>query len=137
MSTPVRRQTRQRSEVRAALDASEEFRSAQDLHAELRAAGSSIGLNTVYRSLAVLAADGDVDSLRTDSGETVYRACATERHHHHLVCRICGATAEVEGPEVEAWAERVAATHGYTQVAHEVEVFGLCPLHGDDAPGGG
>ena len=133
MTTPVRRNTRQRSEVRAALDASQEFRSAQDLHAELRAAGSGIGLNTVYRSLAVLAEDGEVDSLRTDTGETVYRACATQQHHHHLVCRVCGATVEVEGPEVEAWADRVASAHGYTQVAHEVEVFGLCPVHDGSA----
>ena len=29
----------------------------------------------------------------------------------------------------EAWAERVAAAAGYTQVSHTLEVFGLCPEH--------
>jgi Fur family ferric uptake transcriptional regulator len=69
-------------------------------------------------------------------GEAQYRLCGTDApapsdpaHHHHLVCRVCGRAVEVDGPEVEAWADRVAAAAGYTQVTHTVEVFGLCPEH--------
>ena len=50
-------------------------------------------------------------------------------HHHHLVCRECGRSVEVEGPEVEQWAERVAAAAGYTDISHTVELFGLCANH--------
>jgi Fur family ferric uptake transcriptional regulator len=49
-------------------------------------------------------------------------------HHHHLVCRSCGRSVEVEGPEVEAWASSVAAQHGFTDVSHTVEVFGTCQV---------
>jgi Fur family ferric uptake transcriptional regulator len=67
-----------------------------------------------------------VDVLRTDDGEATYRACSAG-HHHHLVCRHCSRTVEVEGRAVETWADRVAREHGFVDVAHTVEVFGTCP----------
>lgn len=115
-----------RDDVRAALAYSEGFRSAQDIYADLRSSGSRIGLTTVYRALQALSESGDVDTLRTDDGESVYRACASTGHHHHLVCRSCGRTVEVGGPAVERWAQTVAGEHGFTDVTHTVEVFGTC-----------
>jgi Fur family ferric uptake transcriptional regulator len=120
------RTTRQGAAVTAALAAAGGFRSAQDLHAELRGAGERIGLTTVYRHLQGLAGAGAVDVLRGPDGEAVYRRCASERHHHHLVCRRCGRAVEVDGPEVEAWAERTARAAGFLDVEHTVEVFGTC-----------
>ena len=118
--------TRQRTAVRSALERAEGFRSAQDLHDALRRDGESVGLTTVYRHLQALAEAGEVDVLRTDDGESVYRRCVSDDHHHHLVCRTCGRTVEVDGPEVEAWAAAVARRHGFTAVSHTVEVFGVC-----------
>lgn len=119
------RSTRQRSAITALLGDIEEFRSAQDLHDELRRRGEGIGLTTVYRTLQSMADAGIVDVLRTDTGESVYRQCS-RGHHHHLVCRTCGRTVEVEGPTVEAWAESVAGQHGFTDISHTIEVFGTC-----------
>ncbi|GII84031.1 transcriptional repressor [Sphaerisporangium siamense] len=118
--------TSRRDAVRDILQRSEGFRSAQDIYAEMRAGGAKIGLTTVYRALQSLADSNQVDVLRTDDGESVYRACATGTHHHHLVCRRCGHTVEVAGPAVERWAEAVGAEHGFTAVTHTVEVFGTC-----------
>jgi Fur family ferric uptake transcriptional regulator len=119
--------------VAAALDAAEDFRSAQEIHEQLRDAGDSVGLSTVYRALQAMADSGEVDVLRSEAGEAVYRRCST-RHHHHLVCRSCGATVEVEGPAVERWASTVAAEHGYTDVSHTLEIFGTCPDCSDAGP---
>ena len=121
------RPTRQRTAVASALASVDGFTSAQALHDVLRARGESVGLTTVYRHLQALADAGEVDVLRNDDGESVYRRCAAEDHHHHLVCRVCGATVEVTGPAVEAWASAVAAEHGYADVSHTLEVFGTCP----------
>ncbi|EHI12578.1 Fur family transcriptional regulator [Mycolicibacterium thermoresistibile] len=120
------RSTRQRAAVSALLDKIDDFRSAQELHDELRRRGEVIGLTTVYRTLQSMAAAGLVDTLRTDTGESLYRRCS-EDHHHHLVCRACGATVEVKGREVEAWAAAVADEHGYSDVSHTIEIFGRCP----------
>ena len=130
-AAPAVRATRQRAAISALLENCEEFRSAQDLHDELRRRGEGIGLTTVYRTLQSLATAGLVDTLRTDTGESVYRRCS-EHHHHHLVCRACGSTVEVQGRQVEAWAAEVAREHGFSDVSHTIEIFGLC---GDCEPG--
>jgi Fur family ferric uptake transcriptional regulator len=119
------RETRQKRALSTVLDESNGFRSAQDLYSDLRARGEAVGLTTVYNQLKALAESGQIDTVRTDDGETLYRRCAAG-HHHHLVCRTCGAAVEVEGPEVEKWAERVAGRHGYVDVAHTVEIVGTC-----------
>jgi Fur family ferric uptake transcriptional regulator len=120
------RATRQRGAVIALLEKLDGFRSAQELHDELRRNGANIGLTTVYRTLQALESADLVDMVRTDSGESVYRRCAAPHHHHHLVCRSCGAAVEVSGHEVEAWAAEVAAEHGFSDVDHTVELFGTC-----------
>jgi Fur family ferric uptake transcriptional regulator len=115
------RSTRQRAAVSALLDRVDDFRSAQEIHEELRRDGEGIGLTTVYRTLQSLSESGEVDVLRTSSGEAVYRRCSTH-HHHHLVCRRCGRTVEVEGPAVESWAQRVAEENDFAEVSHTVAV---------------
>jgi len=119
------RNTHQRRAVSSLLGSVEGFHSAQELHSMLRDRGERVGLTTVYRTLQGLADAGEVDVMRPPGGEYLYRRCS-EGHHHHLVCRSCGSTVEVEGPAVEHWAERVAAQHGYTDVSHTMEIFGTC-----------
>ncbi|WP_310963020.1 Fur family transcriptional regulator [Nocardioides terrisoli] len=119
------RPTRQRLAVAAALESVEDFRSAQEIHEVVRAGGDNVGLSTVYRTLQAMAEGGELDVLRAENGESVYRRCSTT-HHHHLVCRDCGATVEVEGPTVEKWTRAVAAAHGYSEVSHTLEIFGTC-----------
>ena len=125
MTTTPRKPTRQQAAVAGLLDKCDDFTSAQTVHARLREAGEGVGLATVYRALQSMVEAGTVDMLRTDDGEAVYRACSTH-HHHHLVCRDCGRTVEVEGPAVERWTDRVAAEHGFTDVTHTLEIFGTC-----------
>ena len=120
------RVTRQRRAVSSVLDDIDGFRSAQQIHELLRSRGDKVGLTTVYRTLQAMADADEVDVLRADDGESLYRQCSSGGHHHHLVCRSCGLTAEVEGPAVENWADRVAAAHGFSDVSHTLEIFGLC-----------
>jgi len=122
----VVRQTRQRAEILDLLEDIDEFRSAQQLHEMLRARGSSVGLATVYRAVQSLSEHGDVDVLRTQDGESVYRRCQQRSHHHHLVCRTCGRTVEIEAGQAEAWAAQVGAAHGFDDVDHTIELVGTC-----------
>jgi len=48
-------------------------------------------------------------------------------HHHHLACRVCGATVEVDAPDLELWANEIAAKHGYRDLRHVLELNGICP----------
>ena len=122
---PVR-STRQRAALEEVLRSAGGFRTAQELHDELRAGGSKVGLTTVYRNLQGLADAGRVDVLRNADGEAIYRLCPTSAHHHHLVCRSCGSSVEIASDEVERWAARTARAHGFTEVTHSAELYGVC-----------
>lgn len=125
-SSAPQRNTRQRVAVLDMLDSLNQFTSAQDIHARLRDSGSTVGLTTVYRTLQSLADASQVDVIRADDGEAMYRRCTTE-HHHHLVCRRCGRTIEVDSPTVESWADEVAEQHGFADINHTIEIYGVCP----------
>jgi Fur family ferric uptake transcriptional regulator len=123
------RATVQRQSVIDWLAAQDGFTSAQGIHAALRTSGSRIGLATVYRHLQALTDQGRVDVIHGADGETIYRLCgdvARGRHHHHLICRDCGRTEEIEGSQVERWAAKMADDHGFTSVDHTIEIFGVC-----------
>ncbi|WEG08732.1 transcriptional repressor [Microbacterium horticulturae] len=124
----AQRNTWQRERVREALTDAQGFVSAQTLHATLRDDNTGIGLATVYRALSDMASAGDADSLQSPEGESLYRACSTHGHHHHLICRSCGRTVEIAATDVEDWARATAARHGFTQAEHVVDIFGLCPV---------
>lgn len=126
-AAPRPRMTRQRQEILEALD-TRDFRSAQAWHERLRGDGSTVGLATVYRTLQALAESGDVDSVVSESGETLYRRCeAGEEHHHHLRCRVCGKAVEIDVPAFEEFAHRIGADHGYGEIRHTIELTGVCP----------
>lgn len=122
----MKRNTWQREAVRAALAQRGDFVSAQKLHSDLKTAGSTIGLATVYRTLTDLVSSDEADALQSPEGENLYRACSSDGHHHHLICRQCGHTVEISAEAVESWAAAIAADHGFTSPRHVVDVFGVC-----------
>lgn len=122
---PATRKTWQRAAIREQLDATREFRTAQQVHEALARDGARVGLATVYRALQSMADSGEVDTLRNPEGDMVYRACSTG-HHHHLVCSECGYAVEIAATVVERWAAEVGGQHGFTGVGHEVELYGRC-----------
>jgi Fur family ferric uptake transcriptional regulator len=126
MSAPARKRTRQGEAVLRAVQESDGFRSAQDIHAQMRTAGDRVGLTTVYRHLQLLADDRVIDALHLDDGQIAYRYCTTGYHHHHVVCRRCGTSVEIDCPDIDDWAARAAKKVGFTAPSHRVEVFGTC-----------
>ncbi|QRY61023.1 transcriptional repressor [Gordonia sp. PDNC005] len=119
------RSTKQRAAIADVLASTDDFLSAQQLHDKLRDRGESIGLTTVYRNLTALTEAAQIDAIWDGSGETRYRHCSTG-HHHHLVCRECGTTVEVQADPVERWAARIASDNGFSDISHTVEIFGTC-----------
>jgi Fur family transcriptional regulator, ferric uptake regulator len=124
--TRASRMTRQKRAVAALLAETGEFSSAQDLHARLKESGEKVGLATIYSQLRTLADAGEIDSVRGDSGETLFRRCDLVSHHHHLVCRRCGHAVELDAPEVETWARRVGGRYGFRHLDHVLEITGIC-----------
>ncbi|MFC7374578.1 MULTISPECIES: Fur family transcriptional regulator [unclassified Brachybacterium] len=125
----MQRNTRQRAAILETLSRQDDFRSAQQIHEQMKADGETVGLATVYRNLQALSKAGSLDVLVADDGEALYRQCADSGHHHHLVCRECGRTVEFLAPELEAAMTSIAGRNGFTDLDHTLEVFGLCTEH--------
>ena len=125
MSPRSPRVTKQRTAISELLDSLADFRSAQAIHIELNQAMPGIGLATVYRTLKSMVEDGLLDTFITDDGQTLYRRCSSG-HHHHIVCKKCGRTSEIQAAAVESWAEQVAREHGFIDIDHMVELVGIC-----------
>jgi len=119
------RSTRQRLAVLQALSAEPNDATAQEIHAKLTAGGESVGLATVYRTLALLNERGVVDALSHRPGELCYRLCG-QGHHHHLVCGECHRVVELDDCDLDDWLERLAEEHKFAISAHTVEVTGIC-----------
>lgn len=120
------RSTKQRGILLEHISSQNQFVSAQELHALMKAAGETVGLSTVYRTLTALAEQGVVDVVQTENGAALYRVCSRE-HHHHLLCKKCGEATEIQAQVVEQLTRELAVAHGFTQVEHRLELLGVCP----------
>ena len=119
------RPTRQRVTIAAELMDEHDDVTAQALHARLRERGERLGLATVYRTLSLLAEAGVVDTIFHRPGETCYRWCGDE-HHHHLACSACHRVVELGDCRLDRWLDRVSAQHGFVATGHRLEVAGIC-----------
>lgn len=100
------------------------FVSAQELHRRLTNAGVKIGLTTVYRVLADLEVNGQVEAI-AGAHETLFCACRIG-HHHHLVCVLCGHAVPLDTDVVEEWVRTTSAAAGFQALSHTLELRGVC-----------
>ncbi|WP_280463053.1 Fur family transcriptional regulator [Nocardia carnea] len=122
----MRRWTRQRELIVSTLDAQGGFTTVQELHTRLRLAGHSIGISTVYRTLAELDRAQHLDVVRQETGERRYQLRRSSVHRHHLICRTCGYSTVLDADVVEAWIGGLPTITGFTDIAHTLELDGVC-----------
>jgi Fe2+ or Zn2+ uptake regulation protein len=119
------RVTAPRVSVLGVLDASQDHPRVDQVIERVRAAGVSISTQATYDVCEALHAAGLARRIAPAGGPVRYESRVAD-NHHHLVCRSCGATVEIEGPDVESWAQHTADAHGFTELSHTAEIFGLC-----------
>lgn len=124
---PTTRNTAQHRQVVGVLGHVRGFVSAQELHGLILRDGGRIALATVYTQLKKLVESGEVDVVMTDRGESLFRRCVVDAHHHHLACRDCGAIVEVDTPELEAWSHNIGERYNFIELRHVLELSGICP----------
>lgn len=120
------RVTRPRLLIARALKNVPRFVSARQVVEMLERSNLKVGTATVYRNLKLMVERGEVDVIHVD-GEAFYRECSDGEHHHHVICRICGRTVEVEIPGLEQWIDKAMSHLHYRDVDHDLEIFGICP----------
>jgi len=88
--------------------------------------GVGVGRATVFRTLALLEAQGVVERIDLPTGEHAYVACA-RGHHHHAVCVSCGRVTDLPDLDVGLDVAELARRSGYEIESHRIELFGRCP----------
>ncbi len=119
------RVTAPRRQVVALLQSSGEHLSAEQIHQQIKAHGTEIGLATVYRVLCQL-----------EQASLVIRHCFSEKEavyewhdgqpHDHIMCIRCDAVHDFTDPDLEVCKTRIAQTHDFALQSHSVVMFGVC-----------
>jgi Fur family ferric uptake transcriptional regulator len=109
----------------------ETVRGGDHLDAEAIAAGvrdrvGHVSLQAVYEALHALAAAGLIRRIEPAGSPTRYEGRVMD-NHHHLVCRSCGAVADVDCATGEAPCLTASDDHGFSIDEAEVVYWGLCP----------
>ena len=84
-----------------------------------------VGRATVYRGLRLLVETDQVCRVLLEDHELRYQL-SQPKHHYHLLCGACGASADLEGCEVEDMLREAAAAAGFRMSGHWLEVYGQC-----------
>src|SRR3954447_8247465 len=127
MRSSITRETGPRRAVAELIAARNGHFTANDLLNDARERDLKIGRATVFRTLDLLADQGALERLDLPSGEHAYVACAPQDHHHHVVCRSCGASVEVSDSGLQAVVRHIGAQSGFRIDSHRLELYGLCP----------
>jgi Fur family ferric uptake transcriptional regulator len=99
-------------------------KTAEEIHARME----SVDLVTVYRNLQALTAANLVKEVRFKDASVRYELIDEGSHHHHLVCKGCGAIDELEGCDVTALEKEILKrSKRFASVdEHALEFFGTC-----------
>lgn len=100
---------------------------AAELLADAHDQNVKVGRATVFRTLDLMAERGALERLDLPTGGHAYVACVPEQHHHHVVCRGCGTSVEVDDSGLQAVVRQIGAQSGYRIDNHRLELYGLCP----------
>ena len=85
-----------------------------------------VSLQAVYDTLHALTAAGLVRRIELADGPARFERRVGD-NHHHVVCRLCGAVADVDCAVGEAPCLTASDDHGFSIGEAEVTYWGLCP----------
>lgn len=121
--------TMQRSKILTALRHGGGHRTAEEIYERVREEDPHAGVSrsTVYRTLETLKQMQLVAELGGGSGTATFEWSDREApRHHHLVCRGCGATVEVELPALAGIEAEIERTTGFDPDIRHLGITGLC-----------
>lgn len=99
------------------------YLSAKDILKHMQDGYPSLSYDTIYRNLSLFE---DLDILETTelNGERIYRLrCATDEHHHHLICLSCGKSRHIRSCPMDAM---LGEPDEFVITGHKFEIYGYC-----------
>jgi Fur family ferric uptake transcriptional regulator len=99
---------------------------ADDVAAAVRAEIGTISRQAVYDALAILADKGLIRRIQPAGSPARYEDRVGD-NHHHVICRVCGKTADVDCAVGHAPCLTAANDSGYKIDEADVVYWGTCP----------
>jgi Fur family transcriptional regulator, ferric uptake regulator len=118
----MERSTRQRTAIRAAIEAAGRPLSPQEMLEAAQAEVPALSLATVYRNLKTLVDEGDITTVMLPGDSPRYEP-AQHAHHHHFQCMTCKRVFDVH--DCPGDLARLAPK-GFTVESHELTLYGRC-----------
>lgn len=117
--------TPQRAMIVAAIDASENHISAEEIYAQVIARYPHVNISTVYRTMETLKELGLVTETDMGEGRVRYHP-AGKGHHHHLVCQECGTTTDLDESVLANLKDALRREYGFMADLRHLAIFGRC-----------
>ncbi|NLZ54573.1 MAG: transcriptional repressor [Thermoanaerobacteraceae bacterium] len=117
--------TSQRKAIIRVLQSTNSVLSAQDIFSEVIKTLPGINFSTIYRNLDVLLDRGIICKITPQSGGVLYELRLKEGHHHHVICKKCGASIPLEYCPMKD-IQRKLTEKGFTPTEHRFEIYGYC-----------
>ncbi len=104
-------------------DKTEHF-TAEEIISYVQSQMPGVNKSTIYRTLELLEQAGCV--FKSESGDGFIYHHAEEGHHHHLVCRECGATIDLEDSLLAPMKSALLQEHNFVADLKHLAIFGRC-----------
>jgi len=99
---------------------------ADEIAESARAEIGAISRQAVYHALGVLVEKGIIRRIQPAQSPALYEDRVGD-NHHHVICRTCGKTVDVDCVLGETHCSAAAASSGFRVVEAEVIYWGICP----------
>ncbi|MFC2072607.1 Fur family transcriptional regulator [Chloroflexota bacterium] len=119
------RLTPQRLMVLSAVENNDDHISAEEIHAQIAAKYPNVNISTVYRTLELLKRLGLVTETDLGEGRVKYHP-ADKGHHHHLVCRECGAIIDLDESTLSLVRSVLLREYEFIADLRHLAIFGRC-----------
>ncbi|HWR61996.1 MAG TPA: transcriptional repressor [Clostridia bacterium] len=98
---------------------------AQEIFDMVREKRRDINFSTIYRNLELLSRLEIINKLQIESGISHYELTGLS-HHHHIICKKCGETREIDICPYASLGEEQFKSLGFKATDHKFEIYGYC-----------
>ena len=119
------RMTPQRLMIVSAIEDSTDHISAEEVYTQVVGKYPNVNISTVYRTLDLLEELGLVTKTDLGGGRVRYHP-ADKGHHHHLVCRECGAIIDLDEAALAGLKETLLRNYSFIADLRHLGIWGRC-----------
>lgn len=117
--------TPQRLMIVAAVENSRNHISADEIYSQVVAKYPNVNVSTVYRTLELLEQLGLVTKTDLGGGRVMYHP-VEKGHHHHLVCKECGAIIDLDESALMPLKESLLRQYQFIADLRHLGILGVC-----------